>query len=548
MLPHSVESTYSLAHVLWREQQQHHSTTISTHESSLAYATAVLRSVNGLADVLQQHRATASSVAYLSSQLGIPTWLVNIRHEATHNQLPSLSVLRLAATTLLHYFDSVYWEPLRVQREEHVHRAKELLFEYEKSALARLVLPSLLQETLPSQEKKDDGIQEIDGNEEDDIAVDDMPVGAFWGPALGTSFNRFAVLQEPKSKKRIQKEKEREKKQKLQEQREKHKQTQLQEKKLKAALQQDGPQPLYHARKYVKAKVPVDISYSTALRFLVNTTDAPDQSRYFIPKDANDFPETTSSVNKLRECYGPLLVTLGKEWPGILAAFLVCLVDSILWLESGKAVTTQNDQQRRKLFFLVKWVEFLMSPLLVNQIDRTLACRGAYAEASVLRRFSYPLHGLLARCNAARANLNHKSSSSKRVSEIVRAILGIAPGRNKAHDMNSQHVAEKSSENKVVAPEPAPEVETELVMSGENAGSMLLSDMEALLMIKDKPVSSDSVTIAAIEPSLASELDAGSARAILDTETSKSNWEVCSSWDPCTIGVCPGYSPTALYE
>jgi ribosomal biogenesis protein LAS1 len=44
-----------------------------------------------------QKGAYARSVAGLAAQLALTDWLVDIRHEATHTQLPGLPVLRLAA-------------------------------------------------------------------------------------------------------------------------------------------------------------------------------------------------------------------------------------------------------------------------------------------------------------------------------------------------------------------------------------------------------------------------------------------------------------------
>jgi hypothetical protein len=100
-LPHAIDSSVALAQVLWREHCCDTSAS-STTELRLSYASAVIRSINGLADALDQDRAVATSVAQRSNLIGIPNWLVEIRHRATHNELPSLAVLRMAATTLLH--------------------------------------------------------------------------------------------------------------------------------------------------------------------------------------------------------------------------------------------------------------------------------------------------------------------------------------------------------------------------------------------------------------------------------------------------------------
>jgi ribosomal biogenesis protein LAS1 len=61
-----------------------------------SYSSAVIRLVNGLVDPLQ-FGAYARSIASIANQLGLPSWLVELRHAATHEDLPSLELLREAA-------------------------------------------------------------------------------------------------------------------------------------------------------------------------------------------------------------------------------------------------------------------------------------------------------------------------------------------------------------------------------------------------------------------------------------------------------------------
>jgi ribosomal biogenesis protein LAS1 len=65
-----------------------------------AYAAAIIRMVNGLVDPLQVG-AYARSIASIAAQLGLPPWLVELRHAATHEDLPSLELLREAAREVL---------------------------------------------------------------------------------------------------------------------------------------------------------------------------------------------------------------------------------------------------------------------------------------------------------------------------------------------------------------------------------------------------------------------------------------------------------------
>ena len=62
----------------------------------MSYASAIIRLVNGLVDPLQLG-AYARSIHSIAQQLGLPPWLVELRHAATHEDLPSLEVLRDAA-------------------------------------------------------------------------------------------------------------------------------------------------------------------------------------------------------------------------------------------------------------------------------------------------------------------------------------------------------------------------------------------------------------------------------------------------------------------
>ncbi|KAI2507948.1 hypothetical protein MHU86_6481 [Fragilaria crotonensis] len=102
----------------------------------LSYSTAIIRSVNGLADGLQQRRRLAAPVSQLCSTLGLPGWIVDIRHEAAHNALPSLSQLRLAAHTVLGFFLEKYWQSsLATSRQELLDSGKQMLKSYFNAAL-----------------------------------------------------------------------------------------------------------------------------------------------------------------------------------------------------------------------------------------------------------------------------------------------------------------------------------------------------------------------------------------------------------------------------
>ena len=94
-VPHSVESTAQLVQIAFVDvtpaPRGGGGTGRSESELRLQYALAVVRAVNGLVDSSQQGYF-AESIHGLAAAIGLPAWFVELRHDATHNQLPSLSV------------------------------------------------------------------------------------------------------------------------------------------------------------------------------------------------------------------------------------------------------------------------------------------------------------------------------------------------------------------------------------------------------------------------------------------------------------------------
>eukprot|EP00601_Ochromonadales_sp_CCMP2298_P002360 CAMPEP_0173185424 /NCGR_PEP_ID=MMETSP1141-20130122/9549_1 /TAXON_ID=483371 /ORGANISM="non described non described, Strain CCMP2298" /LENGTH=538 /DNA_ID=CAMNT_0014108955 /DNA_START=61 /DNA_END=1677 /DNA_ORIENTATION=- len=121
-VPHSVDSTALLVQLQLGDQGSfapathiHPHAANSPHRRSeselrLQYSAAVVRAVNGLVDPSQQG-VFATSVLVLAGRMGLPGWLVELRHDATHAALPPLAVLRAAASALLVWYWDHYWEP-----------------------------------------------------------------------------------------------------------------------------------------------------------------------------------------------------------------------------------------------------------------------------------------------------------------------------------------------------------------------------------------------------------------------------------------------------
>lgn len=91
-LPHALESLLSIL-VAIRQESTYDAGTSSSLSLRQSYATAIIRLVNGLVDPLQLG-TYARSISSIAAQIGLPAWLVELRHAATHEDLPSLELLR----------------------------------------------------------------------------------------------------------------------------------------------------------------------------------------------------------------------------------------------------------------------------------------------------------------------------------------------------------------------------------------------------------------------------------------------------------------------
>lgn len=58
---------------------------------------------------------------------GLPRLLVDVRHEASHNDMPSLSLLRLAAAQALDWLQAAYWQRQEAYLQQQKDRVVQLL-------------------------------------------------------------------------------------------------------------------------------------------------------------------------------------------------------------------------------------------------------------------------------------------------------------------------------------------------------------------------------------------------------------------------------------
>lgn len=601
-LPHAIESTALLAQVFWRDQLAGRNYT-SVSEIRLAYSSAIVRCINGFADSLQQQRFVAAPISALCSQLGIPSWLVDIRHDASHNALPTLPVLRLATTNLLQYLQSEYWmrtcpEMAPADAEQPTEgknqvKGLDILLNY-KTCAAKLAAENSTEKnsSLPqSNNTKTDTSRKrgrttpvettrpfdtFFGDSGGDTSSDeddweDPLLGSLWGNNMGSSNNRFSALEmSAKTKTSQLKKKKKPPKAKPVQQRKK----------------QPGEKfPLDFARDFIKAMSPLEGS-EAAIQFLVwGGIGGTTQGRgVLIPGSVTSFPATKQGVQRSWQRYLPLIEVCGLAWPGFCSALLVHLVDFVLSIEGNSAREQEEDAGAvRKLFFLSAWIRLLLSEKLVVRVcpgykstgtsqngnkkrkgKRDASTDIALAEYQALvQLLGYPLNSLCDRCSAEVTSLEFRHTSQDIEASLVE-ILG--DERVVFHGLPPAAIAtEPAPAPPVEGPEPQPgKVPTvepaakgvattgkEDVGHGPTLsdGKMSLDDMEALLLEHEDdhgPKDEEDEDMSDDDDIINSPADAVEpSDNELETEPSgptvaRPAWVKCQAWDPCALGTLPG--------
>eukprot|EP00980_Cylindrotheca_fusiformis_P028379 scaffold22596_cov131-Cylindrotheca_fusiformis.AAC.8 len=454
-LPHAVESTFHLAHVYWRDNIDPNSS-MSITELRLSYSSAIVRTINGFADTLQQQRFAASSVSLLCAQLGIPAWIVDIRHEASHNVLPTLSVLRLATSTLIAFLKNEFWIPTcpnwsdsdgenassttlsatnASEKDDTTLKAIDYLLEYKKRATAFFSSSSEEGASATSAQGQNAAKANVtkpglttlefdplfgDGSSDDDDDWEDPLLGNVWGSSIGTNSNRFALLEPPKGKPKAQAVEKTKKKPIV---------PPTQKKKAGEKY------PIDYAKDFVTAISPQE-GYATAVMFLVwgGIGGSPSGRGVLIPGSATSFPANTRGITKSWQRYSPLLQVLGRLWPGFCSCLLVHLVDFVVAIEESVVENQSLDAgSARKLFFLSSWIRFCLSQQFIATIDPEFVSKTSnkkngpieltLAERHYLEKLGYPLNALCDRCNQYTGDSDFRRTSHD-VLQSIEEILG----------------------------------------------------------------------------------------------------------------------------
>ncbi|KAI1410925.1 Las1-domain-containing protein [Hypoxylon sp. FL1857] len=116
--PHLVESTALLvAAILSDLHESRARASSSSYAIRAAYSAAFSRFVTGLLDS-QQDKQRKMSMYTVAKTIGLPATFVELRHQATHEQLPSLLKLRSAARKALDWIWDYYWKNLPGEGED----------------------------------------------------------------------------------------------------------------------------------------------------------------------------------------------------------------------------------------------------------------------------------------------------------------------------------------------------------------------------------------------------------------------------------------------
>ena len=141
-LPHAVESTWLLNEACLTDEINN--STTSSFAVKASYITAISRYaftnyqttnttahqlmtpsfVTGLLDSQQDSKYKVSMYAK-AQQIGLPALFVDLRHEATHGNMPSLTNLRQAAQRALQWLWNDYWKGLGDLRDPEKKWASE---------------------------------------------------------------------------------------------------------------------------------------------------------------------------------------------------------------------------------------------------------------------------------------------------------------------------------------------------------------------------------------------------------------------------------------
>eukprot|EP00533_Pseudo-nitzschia_delicatissima_P005286 CAMPEP_0116085178 /NCGR_PEP_ID=MMETSP0327-20121206/4187_1 /TAXON_ID=44447 /ORGANISM="Pseudo-nitzschia delicatissima, Strain B596" /LENGTH=713 /DNA_ID=CAMNT_0003576153 /DNA_START=113 /DNA_END=2251 /DNA_ORIENTATION=- len=568
-LPHAIESTAALAQIYWRDSQRRaqrskgfSSFGVSVTELRLAYSAAIVRCINGFADILQQQRAMAASVSNLCRQLGIPSWVVDTRHESAHNALPNLEVLRLSASTLLEFMRSEYWIPrcpewnngnnestIPSERETLPSKSSspvDFLLEYKACALdwakarGATIDDSEAKGTTGKRKKKSSPPKTTilpydplfgeygtlgDSSDEDDSdgaednsnigsKLDKPVVNSIWGSSVGTNKNRYILLDISTTKK-------------------KRKDKKKQKKSIKDVKKKKGEKsPTDCAKLFIQSVSSLQEGYAIATQYLIwGGIGGVPMGQGALISCLDDFPPATpDGVTMCWQLYSPLVHVISRTWPGFAANMITNLVDCVLSIEDSMSsqendtdqfTQEQDEGSTRKLYFLSAWIRLLLSNRFVAALDQNLSAKNIssknynplelpLAQLGHLECLGYPLNSLVDRCRGGNKHSTGSTVPHPGLTETSRSVINCLEtilGETKTDNFGDPETIQSPQDNhEKVLPrisERSGEKKHGTTNNNEaeiSSGAMSLDEMEKLLLLDDNDNCNEPTTTT--EPSI----------------------------------------------
>ena len=202
-LPLPMRDTLSLVEALLLE----HDPAASFEQVRLSMAMGLVRMVNHAADD-GQRGDYAQSIANLAVKVGLPKWLVDVRHESTHQALPSLQVLKLACNQALKWIEENYWQRQWDEHSKsHSNRLDARMIDIaeciDRGAIQRDVGPSLPVTAAASSSKaasdpsSGEGEEVVESSSSPTVTAQDIVdlIKEYSAPAIARSLFKAMILQ-----------------------------------------------------------------------------------------------------------------------------------------------------------------------------------------------------------------------------------------------------------------------------------------------------------------------------------------------------------------
>ena len=417
-LSHAIDITAGLASVLLMDAERSSSATsmisVGTNGATImptiyqirsTYSTLLLRSVNGLADTYRHSsKSNTLSVSYCCKLAGLPLWIVDIRHDASHNDLPTLGVCRIGALESLMFWSRRYWKLLEgkcygngsgnvgcstggvgeeVVEEKGIYTlAVDCLVCYQNAVVNEVCCQNkkkgekkkaAIESTLQGLEAVgiDNGSTSMPSNEKDGKSNSVEKQATSKTSTSTGSANPWSILDDDKPKKKRKKSKKDDNDDAPVSTGDKPVTT--------AKSQEETAQPTAAAPPSASSRdcaaefirtIPIDIAHSTAIQFLVwgrtsmnsseeKNTNVNGPALLTLPsvldlqssssdshnntQSSTSSQEIDTSFEQLRIMYEPLIIAITNVYPGFIMALFVHLIDSILCLDKARRQSQQGD-------------------------------------------------------------------------------------------------------------------------------------------------------------------------------------------------------------